>query len=117
MYFSLPGTALGLTLIAGLVMAPFRAVQAARGRLVSRSGTPPKHPGLITLFFLLAALFWLAVIWAGYNIEVARTCSGDNCIGYMLLAMPFPFVYAYAELLLWRARRRERGRNEQHARS
>ncbi|WP_374320044.1 hypothetical protein, partial [Aquabacterium sp.] len=64
-----------------------------------------------------ALQFWLAVIWAGYNIEVARTCSGDNCIGYMLLAMPFPFVYAYAELLLWRARRRERGRNEQHARS
>lgn len=86
-------------------MAPFRAFQALSGRLVSQSSVPEARTGLVTMLFLFAFLFWLAVIWATYNIEIRRACSGDNCIGYMLLAMPFPFVYGLAELLLFRARR------------
>ncbi len=105
MYFSLPGALVGLALVAGLVMAPVRAIQALSGRLLSRSSPAPKSLGLATLLFVLAFLFWCAALWAAYNIEFAHTCSGDTCIGYMLLAMPFPFVYALAEFLLLRARR------------
>lgn len=105
MYFSLPGAAIGLALVAGMVMSPVRAVQAISGRLMTRSPSPPRPLGLIVMLFLFAFLFWLAVVWAAYNIEFAHTCSGDNCIGYMLLALPFPFVYTLAEFLLFRARR------------
>ncbi len=105
MAFSAPGVIVALVLVAGVVMAPFRAFQALAGRLVSRSSAAKAPTGAITMLFLVAFLFWLAVIWAAYNIEVRRSCSGDNCIGYMLLAMPFPFVYGLAEVLLFRARR------------
>jgi hypothetical protein len=105
MYFSLPGAVVGLALVAGVVMTPFRAFQALTGRLIARSPAPPKQLGLVVMLFLFAFLFWLAVLWAAYNIELAHTCSGDTCIGYMLLALPFPFVYALAEFLLFRARR------------
>lgn len=106
MAFSAPGLIVGLVLVAGVVMAPVRAFQALSGRLASRSSSPGKAPpGVVSLLFLVAFLFWLAVIWATYHIEVRRSCSGDTCIGYMLLAMPFPFVYGLAEVLLFRARR------------
>ena len=105
MAFSAPGLIIGLVLLAGVVMAPFRAFQALSGRLLTRSAATHKSAGLLTMLFLFAFLFWLAVLWATYNIEVRHSCSGDNCIGYMLLAMPFPFVYGLAEVLLFRARK------------
>lgn len=105
MTFSTPGVVIGLVLAAGVVMAPIRAFQALAGRLVAHSSAVKAPTGAITTLFLLAFLFWLAVIWAAFNIEIRRSCSGDNCIGYMLLAMPFPFVYGLAEVLLFRARR------------
>lgn len=105
MTFSAPGLIVVLVLIASVVMAPFRAYQALTGRLVSRSSATKAPTGAVTMLFLFGFLFWLAVIWATFNIEVRHSCSGDNCIGYMLLAMPFPFVYGLAEVLLFRARR------------
>ncbi len=105
MSFSLPGAAVGLALVAGMVMSPVRAFQAISGRLMTRSPSPPRPLGLIVMLFLFAFLFWLAVVRAAYNMELAHTCSGDSCIGYMLLALPFPFVSTLAEFLLFRARR------------
>lgn len=105
MYFSLSGAIVGLVLVAGVLMAPFRAFQALTGRLVARAAPARPASGVVVLLFLFAFLFWLAVLWAAYQIEVRHACSGDNCIGYMLLALPFPFVYGLAELLLFRARR------------
>lgn len=105
MVFSAPGLIVGLLLAAGVLMAPVRAFQALTGRLVSRSASAKTPTGLVTLLFIFAFVFWLAVIWATYNIEVRHACSGDNCIGYMLLAVPFPFVYGLGEVLLFRARR------------
>lgn len=103
MYISIPGAVVGLALFGGVVMAPYRAFQAVSGRLVSEAASR-KSLRLVTTLFLFAFVFWMAVIWAAYNIEIRRSCSGDNCIGYMLLGMPFPFIYAWAEVLLFRIR-------------
>ncbi len=105
MAFSAPGLVVGLVLVAGVVMSPIRAFQALTGRLAPRTSAASGRMGLVTMLFLFAFLFWLAVVWATYTIEVRHACSGDNCIGHMLLALPFPFVYGLAEVLLFRARR------------
>ncbi len=105
MSFSLPGLAVSLVLFAGVAMAPIRAVQALTGRF-TRKGTPPlPGVGAVRFGFLLAFVFWCAVVWAAYATEVAHLCSGDTCIGVMLLALPFPFVYAWAEWQLFKRRR------------
>lgn len=106
MYFSLSGWIVGIVLVAGVAMAPYRAFQALTGRLASRAGPAHAPSGVVVLLFLLAFLFWMAVLWAAYQIEVLHSCSGDTCIGYMLLALPFPFVYGLAEVLLFRVRRK-----------
>lgn len=79
--------------------------QALTGRLLSRAAEPQQPMGLVRLLFILSLLFWLAVLWATYQVEILHSCSGDNCFGYMLLAMPFPFAYGLAELMLFRTRR------------
>lgn len=109
MTFSLPGLALSLVLFAGVAMAPVRAAQAVTGRF-TRQGTPPL-PGLggVRFAFLLAFVFWCAVVWAAYATEVTHRCSGDTCIGVTLPALPFPFVYAWAEWQLFKRRRAAAG--------
>lgn len=105
MSFSAPGILIAALLCAGMVMAPYRVLQVLTERLVPRDATVQVALGGVVILFLLAFLFWIAVLWATYHMEVRHSCSGDTCIGYMLLAMPFPFVYGWAEILLFRARR------------
>lgn len=103
--WSMSGLVLTLLLLAGIVLAPFRAFQAVAGRLAGASGATPQDLRGVSVLFLLALLSWGAVIWATVQIELLHRCSGDNCIGYMLPALPFPFVYGLAEVLLFKVRK------------
>ncbi|MDD3328012.1 MAG: hypothetical protein PHW25_13110 [Zoogloea sp.] len=105
MGWNLSGLVLTLLLLAGIVLAPFRAFQALAGRLAGASGARPQDLRGVSILFLLALLFWGAMIWATVQIELLHRCSGDTCIGYMLLALPFPFVYGLAEVLLFKVRK------------
>lgn len=103
--WNMSGLVLTLLLLAGVVLAPFRAFQAVAGRLAGESAATPEDLRGVSVLFLLALLFWGALIWATVQIELLHRCSGDNCIGYMLLALPFPFVYGLAEVLLFKVRK------------
>lgn len=106
--FSTPGLIIGAALAAGFLLAPYRAFQAITGRL-SLGGSPPvQASGRLAVLFVLAFLFWFGLLWAIYNIEFIKSCNGDTCIGYTLLAMPFPFLYGWAELTLFSDRRATR---------
>ena len=89
-----------LLLLVGSVMEPLRVYQTLTGRLGRRRGIT--GPALIkaSRLFYWAFPFWLALVWGFVNIELLARCSGDNCIGYMLPAIPFPFIYGLAEFRL-----------------
>ena len=103
--WNMSGLVLALLLLAGVVLAPFRTFQAFAGRLAGASGATPQELRGVSILFLLALLFWGALIWATVQIKLLHRCSGDNCIGYMLLALPFPFIYGLAEVLLFKVRK------------
>ena len=89
-----------LLLIVGSVMEPLRLYQIVTGSLGRRRGITGPAVIKASRLFYWAFPFWLALVWGFVNIELLARCSGDNCIGYMLPAIPFPFLYGIAEFRL-----------------
>ena len=89
-----------LLLIVGSAMEPLRVYQAVTGSLGRRRGISGPAVAKATVLFYWAFPFWLALLWGFVNIELLARCSADNCIGYMLPAIPFPFIYGLAEFRL-----------------
>ncbi|GLT21624.1 hypothetical protein GCM10007933_10760 [Zoogloea oryzae] len=94
------GLVITLALFVGCVAEPIRVVQALRGSLGSRLGVSDAGRRRAARLFYWAFPFWLGLLWAAFNIQVLKSCSGDTCIGYSLPAFPFPFLYGIGELVL-----------------
>ncbi len=79
--WNLSGLLLTSLLLAGVVLKPFRAFQAIAGRLAGESVATAEDLRGVSVLFVLALLFWGALIWATVQIELLHRCSGDSCIG------------------------------------
>ena len=90
----------GVLLLVGTLAEPFRLYQALTGRFRTRHPITPKARRRARWLFCCAFPFWLALLWGVVNVELLKRCSGDTCIGYMLLGLPFPFIYGLAEIQL-----------------
>ena len=89
-----------LLLIVGSAMEPLRVYQTLAGSLGRRRGITGPAVIKASRLFYWAFPFWLALVWGFVNIELLQRCTGDTCIGYMLLGLPFPFIYGLAEIQL-----------------
>jgi hypothetical protein len=97
--------AVAVLLWGGVVLEPFRVYQSLSGRLMSQAEAGDAMAKKAARAFLWAIPFWLGVLWAFWSTVARNQCSGDNCIGHTLGALPFPFLYGRAEYLLYVARR------------
>ena len=95
------GSIILLALVFGVFLEPFRVFQALTGRLGMDKPISDEDLRKATRLFYLALPFWGALLWAIWNINVLKRCSGDTCLGYSIFAMPFPFIYGFAELRLF----------------
>jgi hypothetical protein len=95
----------------GFFMAPIRAYQAATGKFYDRIKIPENEVKRTMRWFYAAIPFWLGLCWTAWNVGIIKSCSGDTCLGYSLLAIPFPFVYASGEISLFISRRKSERSN------
>jgi hypothetical protein len=102
----LPSLLLSLSLAIGVLMEPIRVYQAVSGKFYDQLDAPKDKLKLAMRWFYAAFPFWLGLAWTTWNVAVVKSCSGDNCLGYTLLAMPFPFLYVAGEISLFRARKK-----------